>query len=159
MYGLGTIDGNTFTTNHTTLSTDSAAFWDFTYDDMALQDLPAHINYVLDHTGVETLAYIGHSQGTIQAFAGFSSLPELAKKINLFVGMAPVAYVHHQRGWALNIIADLDVDKLFQALGVEVLTKGLISKFALAMQRPARYLQRRHRVDRWPCNKYKCIAH
>ena len=128
---FGNNRGNTYSTNHTSLSTDSAAFWDFTYDEMALHDLPAHINYVLDHTGVKSLSYIGHSQGTIQAFAGFSSFPDLAKKINLFVGMAPVAYVHHQRGWALNIIGELDIDKIFQFLGVKkFLTKGLITKFA-----------------------------
>ena len=128
---FGNNRGNTYSTNHTTLSTDSEAFWNFTFDEMALIDLPTHINYVLQHTGVETVSYVGHSQGTIQAFAGFSSLPDLAKKINMFVGLAPVAYVHHQRGWILNIIADLDVDLLFKALGVKkFLTRGLISKFA-----------------------------
>lgn len=128
---FGNNRGNTYSANHTTLSTESAAFWNFTYDEMALYDLPAHINYVLDHTGASSLSYIGHSQGTIQAFAGFPSFPNLAKKINLFVGMAPVAYVHHQRGWALNVIADLDVDRIFQFLGVKkFLTKDFISKFA-----------------------------
>ena len=53
-------------TNHTTLSTDSAAFWNFTWDEMALVDLPTHINYVLAQTGAAKVSYIGHSQGTIQ---------------------------------------------------------------------------------------------
>jgi hypothetical protein len=35
---------------------------------------------------------VGHSQGTIQAFAGASLIPDYyAAKVNLFVALAPVA--------------------------------------------------------------------
>ena len=35
---------------------------------MAMYDLPASIDFVLNHTGYQTLRYIGHSQGTLIAF-------------------------------------------------------------------------------------------
>ena len=60
---------------------------------MAKYDLSSMLNYTLTATSADTLAaYIGHSEGTIQAFAGFS-LPEnkeLAAKVNLMVALAPV---------------------------------------------------------------------
>lgn len=39
-----------------------AAFWLFTWDDMAAYDIPAAVGYVLRLTGHQQLAYVGHSQ-------------------------------------------------------------------------------------------------
>jgi len=70
------------------------------------------VNYILSVTRKEQLSYIGHSQGTTMGFAGFSKLPDLSDKVNLFVALAPVATVHHIEG-ALSYIAgyykELDV--------------------------------------------------
>eukprot|EP00064_Thunnus_orientalis_P023643 superscaffoldBa00009149_g23895 len=60
---------------------------------MALKDLPAVVDHILKVTGQDQIFYIGHSQGTTIAFIAFSTLPELANKIKLFFGLAPVATV------------------------------------------------------------------
>ncbi|KAJ4919973.1 hypothetical protein JOQ06_000210 [Pogonophryne albipinna] len=60
---------------------------------LELQDLPAAVNHILKVTGQEQIYYIGHSQGTTIAFIAFSALPELANKIKMFIGLAPVATV------------------------------------------------------------------
>lgn len=94
---LGNNRGNFYSTNHTTLETGkvgSRRYWDSVYwSNMAKYDLKSMLNYTLTVTSADTLAaYIGHSEGTIQAFAGFS-LPEnkeLAAKVNLMVALAPV---------------------------------------------------------------------
>ena len=57
---------------------------------MADIDLPAMLNYVLNVTGQEQLFYVGHSQGTLIAFTGFSDNPELGKKVKAFFALAPV---------------------------------------------------------------------
>jgi len=64
------------------------------------------LNYALKVSGKDNLSYIGHSQGSTMGFGGFTTMPELAAKINLFVALAPVANVSHCEG-ALRILADL----------------------------------------------------
>ncbi|KAM7381015.1 hypothetical protein PAMA_012044 [Pampus argenteus] len=90
---LGNSRGNTWSRKHQTLSPDQEDFWKFSYDEMALKDLPAVVNHILKVTGQEQIFYIGHSQGTTIAFIAFSAMPELASKIKLFFGLAPVATV------------------------------------------------------------------
>ena len=48
---------------------------------MAKYDLPASINYALSVAKQKQLFYVGHSQGTSIAFAGFGQNPDLAKKL------------------------------------------------------------------------------
>lgn len=48
---------------------------------MAKYDIPAVIEYILKKTGKKQLYFIGHSQGTLQAFAAFSQNATLAKKV------------------------------------------------------------------------------
>lgn len=65
-------------------------FFFFSWQEMADYDLPAMINYVLNVTGQEQLFYVGHSQGTLIAFTGFSDNPALGNKIKAFIALAPV---------------------------------------------------------------------
>ena len=51
------------------------------WDEMARYDVPAMLNYILRITGNEKLYYIGHSQGTLIAFAQFSHDHVLANKV------------------------------------------------------------------------------
>uniref|UniRef100_A0A8C6XDF8 Lipase n=1 Tax=Naja naja TaxID=35670 RepID=A0A8C6XDF8_NAJNA len=88
---LGNSRGNTWSQKHINYTTKQKEFWIF--DEMAKYDLPASINFVLNKTGQEQLFYIGHSQGTTIGFIAFSAFPELAKKINMFFGLAPIMNV------------------------------------------------------------------
>jgi pimeloyl-ACP methyl ester carboxylesterase len=94
-------------------------FWNFSFDEMGLIDFPTQIDYVLNFTGEQKLTYIGHSEGTIQAFLGLISLPEMASKLNLYVPLAPIAYVGHVKSLLLQAMAAFDADVLFEILGVQ----------------------------------------
>lgn len=110
---FGNNRGNRYGRNHTTLDPDdgTAAFWSFSWDEMASQDLPAMIHYVLDATGAASLGWVGHSEGTIQMFAAASDTAHSAQvadaisKVNLFVALAPVAYVYHLKSRPIQFLA------------------------------------------------------
>lgn len=86
---LGNNRGNKYSKKHLTHKPSSAAFWDFSLDDLSMYDIPDTIEYILETTQAKTLSYIGFSQGTAQAFAALSVHPSLNKKVNLFVALAP----------------------------------------------------------------------
>ncbi|XP_011702600.1 PREDICTED: lipase 3-like [Wasmannia auropunctata] len=89
---LGNSRGTTNSKNHTYLSIQSAEFWDFSWHEMGMHDLPAMIDYILYQTGQEQLFYVGFSQGTTQFWVLMSLKPEYNKKIKLMSALAPVAY-------------------------------------------------------------------
>lgn len=117
--------GNAFSRNHTGFSPATAAFWDFSFDDMADYDLPAVVDYVLrqnqgradDTAGTAQLAYIGHSQGTAIAFAALTSNPALRAKLSIMVALAPVAYLRYTSSIPMILLAQLHTDQLFDLLG------------------------------------------
>uniref|UniRef100_A0A8C6ZJ71 Lipase n=1 Tax=Nothoprocta perdicaria TaxID=30464 RepID=A0A8C6ZJ71_NOTPE len=86
---LGNSRGNSWSRRHLNLSTDQEEFWDFSFHEMAIYDLPAMINFILQKTGQQKLYYIGHSQGSSIGFVAFSSLPRMAEKIKMFFVLAP----------------------------------------------------------------------
>ena len=75
------------------------------FDEHSQIDLPAMVYYVLNATGRDKLFYVGHSQGTIMGFAGFSFNQELAKHIEVFFALAPVTTVTYIQG-LFRVMAD-----------------------------------------------------
>lgn len=71
---LGNFRGNQYSVNSTgieigqTVVLERNDFWDHSFYEMALYDLPAQINYVLDLTENEKVHYVGHSMGTLTMF-------------------------------------------------------------------------------------------
>lgn len=60
-------------------------------------------------TGQDKLFYVGHSQGTVMGFAGFTFNQSLAQHIKAFFALAPVATVKHIKGLFAFIAKELDV--------------------------------------------------
>lgn len=122
---MGNNRGNRYGRNHTTLVPDTdEQFWMFTWDEMASLDMPAMVHYVTDVAEVDSVGWVGHSEGTIQMFAAASSLTgfnkdntflhDAIKKINLFVALAPVAYVNNLASRAIQVLAkQYIVDEIF----------------------------------------------
>jgi pimeloyl-ACP methyl ester carboxylesterase len=113
---LGNNRGNGISMENTKYSPSEKEFWDFSWDEMARIDLPTQINYVLSQTGKSKLTYIGHSEGTIQSFAGFLNAT-VASKVNLFIALAPVAWVGNIQAKIMQELAKYDADELITILG------------------------------------------
>jgi len=113
---LGNCRGNGHSMSSKNYTSDQVQFWNFTWDEMAAIDLPTMINYILTVSGQQKLSYIGVSQGSCIGFAGFED-PALSSKVDLFIGVAPVAYVYHHKGLLLDVLAGLHLDELLELLG------------------------------------------
>uniref|UniRef100_A0A8B9PHT0 Lipase n=1 Tax=Apteryx owenii TaxID=8824 RepID=A0A8B9PHT0_APTOW len=94
---LGNSRGTTWSRRHKYLSSDQEEFWDFSFHEMAMYDLPAMIDFVLQKTGQKQIYYVGYSQGSTIAFIAFSSMPELAQKIKIFFALAPVTTIKYTK--------------------------------------------------------------
>jgi len=88
---IGNFRGTTYSKRHTALSPKDHLFWQFSWDQMAAFDLPALLEKTLEISKADKIYYVGHSMGTMTAFAQFSQNQELAQKIKRFYALGPVA--------------------------------------------------------------------
>lgn len=91
---MGNFRGTTYSLNHTHYDhRHDWRYWDFSFHEMGLYDIPSCIDYILNKRKRKSLAYVGHSQGTLSMFILQSLHPEWAAKVKPFVAIAPIAYL------------------------------------------------------------------
>lgn len=81
--------GNKYSCKHTHLSSHDPAFWSFSLDEPACQDLPAVIDFIREVTEFSRVTLIGFSQGAAETLASLSMVKGLEKKVNLAILLAP----------------------------------------------------------------------
>ncbi|RLM66601.1 triacylglycerol lipase 2-like [Panicum miliaceum] len=84
--------GTVYSRGHTTLSTGDPAYWDWSWDELASSDLPAVVQYVYAHSGGQRMHYVGHSLGTLIAFAALSEQQQLGMLRSAGL-LSPIAYL------------------------------------------------------------------
>lgn len=126
---MGNSRGNTYSREHVSLTTADTEYWNFTFDEMGKYDLPAIVDYILSETYETSLHYIGHSQGTTQAFIELGRNDELNKKIKTFVALAPVTTVGHIQTPLANIVAPAITTMYSWLGGNEILPSNWLMKF------------------------------
>ncbi|MFH4978709.1 hypothetical protein AB6A40_005418 [Gnathostoma spinigerum] len=95
---MGNNRGNTYSREHLEYDTTDPLYWHFTWTEMAMYDMPAMIDGVLNYTHQPFLYYVGHSQGTLTMFTFLSERANMNKKIRKFFAIAPVATIAHVKG-------------------------------------------------------------
>jgi len=74
---------------------------------MGQYDLPAELDYVATYTGIEKIAYIGHSQGTAQMYYGLAENQDyFESRISVFVALGSVTLLEHATAGYLTYTAD-----------------------------------------------------
>lgn len=90
--------GNKYSKGHTVWYTESYDFWDFSFHEMGIYDLPATITYISEYTNDADLYFIGHSMGASALLALLSTLPEYNEMLKSAFFLAPLAFVKHAKG-------------------------------------------------------------
>lgn len=113
---IGNNRGTTFSRKHKELHDRLDEYWIWSWQELAQFDFPTQINYVLKVTEKEKINYIGHSQGTTQAFAGLLLNSDLQDKIELFIGLAPAISLEYQSSISYKFISQIQTDRILSPL-------------------------------------------
>lgn len=81
--------GNDYSTRHVSLTSTSSKFWDFSVHEIGLFDLPAMIDYILEHTGHSRVHFVGFSLSNGAFLVMLAKKPEYNNKLGVAVLMAP----------------------------------------------------------------------
>lgn len=93
---LGNARGNRYSHRHVKLNPSAdKAYWNFSWHEIGMYDLPAMIDAVLAKTGYKKLSYIGHSQGTTSFFVMASTRTDYNEKVHVMQALAPVTFAAH----------------------------------------------------------------
>ena len=125
---LGNSRGTKYSLENDFHDISSQKYWEFSFQQMGLFDVPAHLKYVITHTGADSLTYVGHSQGTSQLFAALSD-PKTSEWVNKhvkhFVALAPIAYMNHFKS---ELIRDVSLFRQGVVSMLKLLKKWQIEK-------------------------------
>ncbi|KAG9510504.1 Lysosomal acid lipase/cholesteryl ester hydrolase [Fragariocoptes setiger] len=116
-------------------------YWEYSFHEHALFDLPSCIEHVLTQTGHSSLAYVGHSQGNMMMFILQSLRPEYADKIRPFIAVAPIAFIPDLYfGLVRPLISTLaDTKQLDSLLKGQVFNQGPLGQLMLDLLCRPRY--------------------
>jgi len=82
------------------------AYWDWSWDELASSDLPAVVQYVYAQSGGQRMHYVGHSLGTLIAFAALSEQQQLGMLLSAGL-LSPIAYLDKISSPLARVAADV----------------------------------------------------
>eukprot|EP00250_Pteridium_aquilinum_P026771 c33565_g1_i1 orf=187-1359(+) len=126
---VGNVRGTRWSHGHVSLPKHAKEFWDWSFDELALSDLPAMLELVHNETQSQVY-YVGHSQGTIMAFAAFTE-PRVINMIAAAALLSPIAFLSNITSPFARAAVNLHVDQFAKSVGVNQL--NLRSEFAVEM--------------------------
>ncbi|XP_028169330.1 lipase 3-like [Ostrinia furnacalis] len=92
------IRGNKYSKEHAWYKENTKEYWNFSWNEVALYDIPAVIDYIRNIKGEDTkIAYVGHSMGTTILFTMLSLRPEYNDKLSVGVALAPEVFISNMK--------------------------------------------------------------
>ncbi|KDR21402.1 Lipase 3 [Zootermopsis nevadensis] len=92
---MGNLRGTIYSTRHKNFSNTQPEFWNYSWHEIGMYDLPAMVDYVLRVTGHPDLYFVGHSMGATVAVVMLSERPQYNDKLKITILLAPVVKLQH----------------------------------------------------------------
>lgn len=102
---LGNARGNTYSRTHSTLNSDSRSFWQFSWHEIGLYDLPTIVSHINRTTEAKQIDYIGHSQGVTTFLVMNILREEYQQYFRTVIAMSPIAFLNHLENPYLRFLA------------------------------------------------------
>ncbi|XP_026470060.1 lipase 3-like [Ctenocephalides felis] len=90
---MGNARGNIHSREHEVYNPNAPEYWQFSWHEMGVYDLPAMIDHILNVTGETGVHYVGYSQGCTVFFVMGAERPEYNKKIRSMQALGPAAFL------------------------------------------------------------------
>lgn len=116
---VGNVRGTRWSHGHKSLSKRSKAFWDWSWEELALYDLAAMIKYIYQTTDSK-IFFVGHSQGTIMSLAAFTQ-PDIVNMVEAAALLCPISYLKHVSAPFVLRMVNMYLDKMILAMGIHQL--------------------------------------
>ncbi|XP_029158373.1 lipase member K-like isoform X1 [Nylanderia fulva] len=94
---LANVRGTPYSKKHVSLSPSDWKYWDFSFHEEGIYDLPAMITYITDMRSQPLHAYIGHSKGTSAFYIMAIHRPKIARMIKMMINTGPAVFVDHMK--------------------------------------------------------------
>ena len=127
---LGNFRGNRYSQKHLTYSITSSEYWNFSLDEVIRYDLPAIIQYILQYTNYNRLAFIGFSQGSAVCFGTLALFPHLQHSLSCLLSLSPAMALRGLSHSPVTTIVSTDTTFLYLLFG-----KKRMLRIALDIQR------------------------
>ncbi|XP_024021284.1 triacylglycerol lipase 1 [Morus notabilis] len=118
---VGNVRGTRWSHGHVSLSVKDKVFWDWSWQELALHDLPAMLCYINSVTNSKVF-YVGHSLGTIMGLAAFTqpdiNIGDMVEAASL---LSPIAYLGHASAGLVLRLVNMHLDEIILAMGIHEL--------------------------------------
>ncbi|XP_036139605.1 lipase 3 [Monomorium pharaonis] len=94
---LGNFRGNTYSRAHVSLSPSDSRFWNFSFHEMGIYDLPAMISYITNMTSQSLHTYIGYSMGGTASYVMAAEHPDIIRLVRAIISLAPGVFMKHMK--------------------------------------------------------------
>ncbi|KAG7188354.1 hypothetical protein KM043_008010 [Ampulex compressa] len=94
---LGNLRGNVFSKAHVTLDPSENEFWNFSWHESGIYDLPAMLSYITSFCDKEVEAVINYSMGGTAFFVMASERPEALRMIRNAYNISPLVYSEYSK--------------------------------------------------------------
>ncbi|XP_036217310.2 lipase 3 [Bactrocera oleae] len=130
---LGNNRGNIYTRRNVWYNATEREFWNFSWHEMSIYDMPAMVDYIMQCTGEAKMHFVGISQGGTVFLVLNSMLPQYNGVFKTAHLLAPVAYVSNTKGGLAKIFGPILGTRNYVAKVLEgmemVSTNKFVKKF------------------------------